>query len=383
MTERQRFNATMHYQERDRCPICDFGFWTETLDVWHEQGLPKTVTYHDYNAVHTDVWFGMDSYTGGPGEHVDLLPAFEYKVLEDRGDHEIVQNGDGVVLLQKKVMGSIPHHVSHTLVDRDSWNKHFKWRLDPTSCERYPKDWDAAVAIWRDENREHCVTLSGGSLFGRLRDWMGMENIVLVPYDDPEWFGEMVETLADCIYYTLERVLDTGGKFDGCSMWEDMCYSGGPLLNPKHFKEYMVPQYRRINDLLRKHGVDVCWLDCDGKIDALIPLWLEAGVNCMFPIEVGTWGGDPVRYRREYGKDLLLMGGFDKHILAKSKEAITAEVERLTPTVEEGGFIPFADHRVPPDVPYENYLHYLREARRMWGKGVNLKPALFDDVLIA
>ncbi|HEY0866785.1 MAG TPA: uroporphyrinogen decarboxylase family protein, partial [Fimbriimonas sp.] len=190
--------------------------------------------------------------------------------------------------------------------------------------------------------------------------------------------GEMVETLGDCIYFTLERALETGGRFDGCSMWEDMCYSGGPLLSPKHFKEYLVPQYRRINDLLRKHGVDVCWVDCDGRIDALIPLWLEGGVNCMFPIEVGTWGGDPVKMRQEYGKDLLLMGGFDKHILAQSKEAISTEVLRLTPLVEEGGFIPFADHRVPPDVPYENYLHYLREARRVWGKGVNLKPFRAD-----
>ena len=84
--------------------------------------------------------------------------------------------------------------------------------------------------------------------------------------------------------------------------------------------------------------------------------------------------GDPVRFRREYGRDLLMMGGFDKHILAQSKDAITREVNRLAPLVEEGGYIGFADHRVPPDVPLTNYLWYLDCVRRVWGKGVDLKP---------
>jgi hypothetical protein len=69
-----------------------------------------------------------------------------------------------------------------------------------------------------------------------------------------------------------------------------------------------------------------------------------------------------------------MMGGFDKHILARSKRDIEAEILRLTPLVEEGGFIPFADHRVPPDVPLSNYMFYLETIRKIWGKSVNLKP---------
>ena len=184
----------------------------------------------------------------------------------------------------------------------------------------------------------------------------------------------MVETVADCVIGTLTRAIEAGARFDACGMWEDMCYSGGPLLSPQHFRQYLVPHYRRITDLLRRNGCDVVWVDCDGKIDDLIPLWLGAGVNCMFPIEIGTWGADAVRYRREYGRELLMMGGFDKHILAGTPEQIEAEVNRLAPLVEEGGYIGFADHRVPPDVPLANYMHYLRTVRRVWGKGVNLKP---------
>jgi len=259
-------------------------------------------------------------------------------------------------------------------VDRASWNEHYKPRLDPNSPTRYPADWDERVKVWSDPQREQPVFLYAGGLYCYLRNWMGLENLSYVLYDDPAWFDEMVTIVADCVLGALTRILETGGQFDGCGMWEDMCYNAGPLLSPKHFKQFLTPHYRRITDLLHQHGVDVIWVDCDGKIDQLIPLWLEVGVNCMFPVEVGVWGADPIQYRREYGRDLLMMGGFDKRILARSPAEIECEVQRLAPLVEEGGFIGFCDHRVPPDVPLENYMFYLKMARQVWGRGVNLKP---------
>jgi uroporphyrinogen decarboxylase len=99
----------------------------------------------------------------------------------------------------------------------------------------------------------------------------------------------------------------------------------------------------------------------------------------MFPLEIGTWGADPIRYRRKFGNSLLMMGGFDKHILQRGPRDIAAEVKRLTPLVEEGGYIAFADHRVPPDVPLENYMFYARMVRQVWGRGINLKPSRMPD----
>lgn len=371
MNDRERFNATMHYQPRDRSPICDFGFWKETITLWYDQGLPRNV-----NPCNSDMFFGMDFGLDwiGAGVNVGLEPLFDEVVLEDRGDYEIVQQIDGVRVLRKKFMGTIPQHQGHLLVDRESWEKHYKPRLDPTTPRRYPADWDSRVRNWRNPKRGNVVVLPAGSLYGWIRDWMGLEAVSLLVYDDPALFEEMVTTIADCVIGVLTRVLETGGHFDAVAMWEDMCYRAGPLLSPQHFKRYLVPHYRRISDLARSHGVDVLWVDCDGKIDELIPLWLDAGINCMFPVEVGTWGADPMAYRKKYGKDLLMLGGFDKRILAGSKEAIEAEVRRLTPLVEEGGYIGFCDHRVPPDVPLENYVFYLETVRKLWGHGINLKP---------
>jgi len=376
MTERARFLAVMRYEPRDRCPICDFGFWPETIEEWHSQGLPKWVQHAGYDDRYTSRYFGMDRYWGGPWVNADLCPGFEEKVIEDRGDQEVVQQGDGVRVLRQKRMGSIPRHLGHLLEDRESWEKHYLPRLQPGDPKRLPADWDAAVRLWTQEGRPTCAVLSAGSLYGRIRDWMGMENLSYLVYDDPGLFEEMVDTLAEVSLSNLRAVYATGAQIDALAFWEDMCYSGGPLLPPEVFAKVLVPRYRKITDLARAHGTEIAWVDCDGKIDALIPLWLEAGVNTMFPLEVGTWGADPVKYRGEYGRELLLMGGFDKHILAGPIEGIEREVERLAPLVEEGGYLPFPDHRVPPDVPLAHYMAYLHAARRVWGKGNDLHPLI-------
>jgi len=377
MNHRERFVAQMHYQPVDRSPLYDFNFWNETIPEWHAQGLPERVT--KANAHH---YFGLDASLGGGdqgwniGLNNNLLPRFQNETLEDRGETIIVRQSDGVIVeTGKHGHMSIPMHVGHTLNTRDDWEKLYKPKLDPTNPDRIPADFEQRAARWTDPNVDHPLIVGAGSLYGWIRDWMGVEGVTMALYDDPAWFEDMVVTLADLQVAMLEKVLATGVKPDACSMWEDMCYNAGPLLSPKFFKQYLVPNYQRITSLLAKHGVDIVWVDCDGKIDDLLPLWLEAGVNCMFPLEIGTWGTDPIKYRKEYGKDLLLMGGFDKHILARTKDEITAEIHRLAPLVEEGGFIGFCDHRVPPDVPLENYLHYCHVVREVWGKGVNL-PAM-------
>lgn len=143
-----------------------------------------------------------------------------------------------------------------------------------------------------------------------------------------------------------------------------MCYNKGPLISPQLVQEFMVPQYRRITNFLKEQGIWINILDCDGYIDALVPLWLEAGINCMFPLEV-RGGSDPIKMREKYGKRVLLMGGVDKMALIEGKKTTKTALRRLKALIIEGGYIPTVDHRVPPDVSYNNYLHYLAEKRKI------------------
>jgi len=155
-------------------------------------------------------------------------------------------------------------------------------------------------------------------------------------------------------------------KLDFAAMWEDMCFNHGPILQPKYFEELMVPRLKKVMGFLKEHGCDVVYVDCDGNINELVPLWLKAGVNCMFPLEM-RGGTDAVKLREKYGHKILLLGGENKTRLIAGENEIKKEIARLKPLVEDGGYIPHVDHRCPPDVTFENYLYYLKLKRDTFG----------------
>jgi uroporphyrinogen decarboxylase len=132
------------------------------------------------------------------------------------------------------------------------------------------------------------------------------------------------------------------------------------------FTRVVVPRYERIGKKLHKRGIDLWYTDCDGDVRPLLPGFLKAGINCLFPYEVNSCV-HPAVLLKEYGKDLRIMGGFDKLEMRKGKKAIKAYMESLVPLVERGGYIPFCDHRCPPDVSPDDYIYYLDLKEKMFG----------------
>ena len=175
----------------------------------------------------------------------------------------------------------------------------------------------------------------------------------------------MIEHMTQLSLTMLSQVM---GKidFDFGNWWEDMCFNHGPLVSPTFFNEIMVPRYKRITSYLANYGVKYHVLDCDGNITKLVPGWLYACINVMFPVEAAHT--DQAALRKEYGKQVRFMGGVNKMALIKGKDTIDQEMDRIARLMEDGGFIHHVDHRCPPDVTLENYLYYIKRKREVIGK---------------
>ena len=359
MNDRQRWVNTMHFRPVDHVPDEEFGYWRDTFTTWHRQGLPRYVATNE----NADRYFGF-ARRDTVDVQVGLCPGFRKRTVEEHGDYKIVIDGDGARgIWHKSGASSIPHYLRFAIETRDDWQRLKKERLDPTTPARYPSDWEARKALWR--RRDYPLGIYVGSLYGWIRNWMGFERAAMTFYDDPDWMEEMMEHLTQLILTVIARAVQEV-ELDFASMWEDMAFNNGPMISPALFRRFMVPRYKRITDFLKQHGIDVVYLDCDGNINALVEPWLEAGVNCMFPIEVRA-GTDPVELRRRYGKRVLLLGGVDKMPLREGRAAIRQEIARIEKTVADGGYIPHVDHRCPPDVPYQDYLYYLEVKRAAFG----------------
>ena len=384
MNNRERLLAVLNYHPYDRLPLVHFGFWHETLQKWAEEGhisqkLAKE--WRDGNIADQEITalLGFDfNYAGCVGSNCGLLPGFEAKILKELPDgSRHVMNGDGVVELHAPDAGSIPAEIEHTLVDRKSWEGHYRHRYQwsekrvteawvKTSSEHVLRWDDGGLEFLRQDKRDFPLGFYGGSLYGHFRNVVGVVGSSYMQIDDSDLYREILHTIADLCYRNLEYALRQGAKFDFIHFWEDICFKNGPLVEPAVFAEHCGPHYRRIADLAQQYGINLLSVDCDGMIDALLPVWLENGVNTMFPIEVGTWNASIAPWREQYGKDVRGVGGMNKVVFALDRDAIDIEVERLKRLVALGGFLPCPDHRIPPDAKWDLVQYYCRQMRAIF-----------------
>ena len=358
LTDRERFNRQMHYQSIDRTFNMEFGYWDENFTQWpmfYENGIT--------NNDEADVFLNFDRIPRIEGQ-IWLAPYFEERVIETRETTEIRINSDGLLAeVPLDDHDTIPHYIGASITNPREWAnvKAERFALDHPSrtldvtplLAAHPADRDYPLGVW-------C-----GSMIGKIRDLLTFEGLSYAIYDSPDMVEDMVETACQLVEKFLDQVLPHF-QFDYAAGWEDICYKGGPLVSVKFFNNIVVPRYKRIRDKLAAHGVDIWWIDCDGDVRPILPGFLEGGVNCLFPFEVNGCA-HPAELFRDYGKELRIMGGFDKFALGAGPEAIRQYMDSIVPLVERGGYIPFCDHRCPPNVKQEDYLYYLDLKEQMFG----------------
>ena len=365
MTFRETVLAVLNYQPYEKLPVVSFGYWGETVQKWAAEGhitqeeADQYCSQGDNSSGDRAIMkrLGFDFNWNSCFETASaLFPGFDEEVLEEYPDgSRKMRDSGGLIVLVKPGIVSIPAEIGTSLTGRDAWEKLYLPRLQ---FSRDRIDWERLKKLGARDRRELPVGLHCGSLIGNMRNLLGVEQLSYLMADDPELYVEIIGTMCGLCYQCVEAVLESGAEFDYAHFWEDICFKNGPLVIPSVFDEYVGPHYKRITDLLRRYGIHIVSVDCDGCIDRLIPTWLENGVNTMFPIEVGTWKASIAPWRERYGRELRGVGGMDKTVFSRDYKAIDAEIERLRPLIELGGYLPCPDHRIAPDAKFENVQYY-------------------------
>jgi uroporphyrinogen decarboxylase len=350
MTELERFHACMAYRPVDHTPFWDWGAWPETIERWKREGFDPDHFNPARQADQRNVighWFFP-------------YPPFEHQVIGEDDEHIIYVNHEGILMkeLKDNPFSSMPQFLRFPVEDRADFHRFWRERMQPGLDQRVGPGWREQLRALRAEPRPLIIVADRwGGFFGPLRNLVGVERLCTLFYDDPAFVEEMMDAEADFIIAIMSQVLDVVAV-DAFAFWEDMAYRAGPLISPRHARRYMLPRYRRVVDFLRSRGVEYIGLDSDGQIDLLIPVWLDAGLNFLYPFEVQA-GMDVRAVRQKYGRELRIWGGVDKRALARGPAAIDAELARLRDLIHGGGYIPHTDHSCPPDIPFAHYCYYM------------------------
>lgn len=348
------------YEQKPNAPFyqSEFGFYS--LDAWKDQGMPQDVP--------REKLFGFDpkgqhNLTGLGWCEAAFEPVFETKLIEDRGEHEVVQDfaGRHVLFFKNRRSGFMPTYLDHPVKDLRTWKENCEWRLDPSTPARFAA-LDQRMADAKTAAEQGLIITQqviGGYMF--LRSLIGPEDLLYKVYDDPALIRACMERwllLADTVIARHQAHV----TLDELFLAEDICYNSGSLISPDMMREFLLPYYQQLVKNIRARQLDknrrlTIQVDTDGRAEPVIDVYREMGMDSMSPFEVAS-GCDVVALRKKY-PDLLMRGGFDKRILAKGKEAIDREIDRVFPFMKaQGGYLPQCDHGVPAEVRYGDYLHF-------------------------
>lgn len=345
---REEFLDQMTFRRNERPLFTElFGPLIGLKEEWEEQGAtPQELDFsafrYRYEARH------------GVGVPTGRLGGLPEKTIEETEDYRIFRDELGRTMKLPKGFATLALPLDFPVKNMRDWEQ-----LKPLyqfDARRLAGDWASRARQARAEGKVITVSIPGG--FDEARELMGEETLSLAYYDQPE----LVEDILDTIGATAERVLDEVSRqvqVDLLHVHEDMAGKSGPLVGPRTIQRFITPYYRRIWDLLRSRGARLFEQDSDGNMEAVIPAFLDAGLNAMYPMEPAA-GMDMVKIRQQYGSRLAFRGGIDKHVLRKSQAEISAELEyKLPPMIRSGGCVLGADHRIPNGTPLANYKFYI------------------------
>ena len=359
----------------------EFGFYC--LERW-QAGLPAAgdESGEPVEQLPRDADLAAEFDYDPPGNHAlrglgwceaAFVPAFEDKVLEDRGEHEVVQDfaGRAVLVFKGRRSGFMPEYLDHPVKDMKTWRELCKWRMDPGAPERWEGFDDRMAAAVRAAGEGKMISqhLVGGYMY--LRSLIGPADLLYAFYDMPEVVHDCMATwlaLAEAVIARHQEHV----TLDEIFLAEDICYNHGPLISPEMMREFLFPYYQQLVGNARARQLDptrklYVQVDTDGYAVPTIDLYREAiGLDAMSPFEVAA-GCDVVEVGRRY-PDLAIFGGIDKRVLARGPAAIDEHLERILPPMRErGGYIPTCDHGVPEEVSLADYRHYRKRAVELGG----------------
>lgn len=314
VTTRERFRRTLGYSCPDRPPLFDEGLRDEVLVRWRSEGLPQDA---------------------------DLQDLFRY----DRRESLSIDFG--------------PRPGLGRPVETRRDLREFRKRLDPTDPGRLPIDWDQIVA--RESSRTDLLQLfvhNGLFLTHGADRWPGVTALLYRVHDDPILVRGVLEAYAECVVGVLARVLPhVQPDFIGFS--EPISGPDRPLISPRMYRSLVLPSYTAILRAARAGGCRAIVFQTYANSRALLPAVVEAGFDCLWSVESPPGSMDYAQIRREFGRDLRLIGGIDLDTLRQPSDAIRRDLlAAVPPLLADGGYIPLADGRVRPDISFESYRAY-------------------------
>jgi uroporphyrinogen decarboxylase len=350
MDSRELVKRVLNREPVDRIPMYD-SYWNEVVRDFHAQGVPENTRLEDHFQLDFDMfWFEQDF----------LLPK---EVLEEQQEFRIETDGWGTTNKVFTETQSTPGLIDFAVKTRDEWEQSYKDKLAfrPGRIDR-----DSMLSRYETMRAAgKFIVLSMLDPFECSWHIVGPENQFMMLVTDPDWLKDMYDTHTTLIEDGWKALHDQGIRPDALWLYGDIAYNKGMLFAPDTYRSLLQPFHARLASLAHQDDAHLIY-HTDGNPMAVLPDLIDAGVDCLQPMEVKA-GMDVLELKRQYGDKLAFMGNIDaRHYQNNDIDGLRQEIERKIPAaMEDGGYIYHSDHSIPPGTTLETYVFALNLVREL------------------
>ncbi len=319
--------------------------------------------------VPTFEWFidtGVGEAITGNRDPINVVAALEVDGINMRPDYRRKQmkndtfadewgtvrkrTGDCIAAILKSPISDINDHRRYTFPKVEASHRFAKLAQ---ACERL------------GDTRAVILNLRDG--FSDMRDILGYENALMALAASPGPFRELLERAVDYNLALAERARREWG-IEIVATTDDIATAHGLLMRPETYFEVVGPAFQRVMQGYRDLGFKII-KHCDGNCSAVIDFWIEAGIDCLDPIDPEA-GFDMADFKARYGTKICLKGNIDcKGALQYGTPEEVADEVRVC--IEKagsgGGLILSSSNTIHRGVKPENY-QALLAALRQYGR---------------
>lgn len=350
MSSQERVRTAISHKIPDRVPIMD-GPWGATVRRWEDEGLPENKSPADH--------FGYEIVAIG----ADTTPRFPTKTLEENDEYVTETTSIGGIRRNHRDYSTTPEVIECPIKKPEDWPA-IRERLKP-DIKRM--NWASAWSTYQNaRERGLYVVYSGACGYDLLQSYVKSEQLLSFMALEPEFVKEMVDVTSDLNLECAKMMVKEGFAFDGAWFYNDMGYRNSSLFSPRMYQDLIAPADRRRNDWFHEHGMQTILHSC-GCVKGLIPSLIEAGFDCLQPLEVKA-GMDLRELKPKHGQSIAFFGGINTMLMeAPEPEKIEEEIRvKFKAAMPGGGYLYHSDHSIPKDVSFQRY-SFVMECVRKYG----------------
>lgn len=200
------------------------------------------------------------------------------------------------------------------------------------------------------------ILIHNADVFTYAWELVGFSPFCFFSLEQPEFIGELMQSLAAAQLNATRAALDVAGDAAGVLMYsDDIAYTEGLMLRPEFFREFLFPTIGQFVGLGRDHGDLPLIYHTDGRLYDVLDDLARLEVRGIQPLEPKSM--DPLEIQHRWPGRFCLLGNIDLDLMARgTPDAVEQHVrERITRLNVGGGYMPGVSNTVPDYVKFENY----------------------------